>query len=112
MLTALLWPLGATMLVMPAQQHVPGIMRPRPTASRAQPIFPLQHAAHVFPSESMATMTPTLLADVEQRTPEEDIEAKGRGRIILGVIVANSIFWQYVLPIFKGQPTSTGRKKK
>jgi len=71
-----------------------------------------QQTIALFPSEESAATTQLLAADAEARTPEEDAEAKGRGRLILGVIVANSIFWQYVLPVFKGQPTSTGRKKK
>ena len=104
MLSLLLVPLG--LLVSPMHQHTPAVMRPQQIVSRAaQPVIPLSRAASVFPSESVATTY--LIADA----PEEDADAKGKGRLIFGVIVANSIFWQYILPIFKGQPTATGRKK-
>ena len=69
--------------------------------------LPSNRPSAVFPS---AVFPSVLLADSDVAVSEDD--GKSRGRIILGVIVANSIFWQYILPIFKGQPTSTGRKKK
>ena len=75
----------------------------RPSAVFPSAVFP----SAVFPS---AVFPSVLLADSDVAVSEDD--GKSRGRIILGVIVANSLFWQYILPIFKGQPTSTGRKKK
>ena len=74
--------------------------------------LPLNRPSAVFPSAVFpsAVFPSVLLADSDVAVSEDD--GKSRGRIILGVIVANSLFWQYILPIFKGQPTSTGRKKK
>ena len=74
--------------------------------------LPLNRPSAVFPSAIFpsAVFPSVLLADSDVAVSEDD--GKSRGRIILGVIVANSLFWQYILPIFKGQPTSTGRKKK
>ena len=76
--------------------------------------LPLNRPSAVFPSntlpESVLLADSDLLSDSDVAVSEDD--GKSRGRIILGVIVANSLFWQYILPIFKGQPTSTGRKKK
>ena len=102
--------IGLVGLVLPPPVNFPSAQLSSPMVQQ----FTLPHARQVdrstilFPSESVTT----LLADTVARTPEEEAEAKGRAPLILGVIVANSIFWQYVLPFFKGQPTSTGRKKK
>ena len=106
--------IGLVGLVVPPPVQFPSAQLSSPMVQQ----FTLPHARQVdrstilFPSESVTMMPTTLLADTVARTPEEEAEAKGRAPLILGVIVANSIFWQYVLPFFKGQPTSTGRKKK
>ena len=77
-------------------------------------IFQSKGADVLFPQDRMAVSS-MLLADDDDvtRTDDEDAAAaKARAELIFGVIVANSIFWQYILPVFKGQPTSDGRKKK
>ena len=110
LVSAFLLPLG--LLVSPVPQHMPAVMRQHHVVPRAaQPLSPSNRAGGIFPCDTVPTTSTLLAADVEQ-TPAEEADGKSRGRLILGVIVANSIFWQYILPIFKGQPTSTGRKKK
>lgn len=95
----------ALLVPTPVMQSVPALPTTRIASTNVlQDRLPSAPAA-LFPCES------TLLAD-DAIVSDEDNDGKSRGRLILGVIVANSIFWQYVLPIFKGQPTSTGRKKK
>ena len=65
-------------------------------------------SSNVFLGDSWAPLPSSLLAtpenvDSDTLTPAERAEAKTRGRLFLGLIVANSIFWQYLLPTLRGE---------
>ena len=52
-----------------------------------------------------------MIADESEQlaTPEDPDEGRLRGRIILALIVCNSIFWQYLLPTLKGEEHALGK---
>ena len=109
----LLWlwlPLCGSLLVPMVQQRTP-----LPVVPTAQQRAPRAATHDVQLQDSAGVLFPTtgFIADAAANdATDEEMEGKARGRIILGVIVANSVFWQYLLPLIKGQPTSTGRKKR
>ena len=100
------------------RQAYDALMEQRASAARRNAFIGLAAAAAAAaafffwsqPAEAVAVALPNALLLADEATSVDD--GKVKGRLIFGVIVANSIFWQYLLPLVKGQPTSTGRKKK
>ena len=77
-------------------------------------IFPAhQHSSifpHEVPSEGWSPITLMIAEDPEQlAAPEDPGVGKSRGRIILALIVCNSIFWQYLYPTLKGEENALGK---
>lgn len=98
-------------IALAALSQVPAVIAaPEPPAAqaaasvRAAPVGSTPIA--LFPPDRGSSVTLAAM-DVEARsydTQEDEQEAKQRARLIFGVIVANSVFWQYLLPLVRGPP--------
>ena len=76
-----------------------------------QSLLPQHGASAIFPREWSPPAT-TLVSEAEggaEQLDDGSAEAKQRGRLILAVIVCNSVFWQYVLPTLKGEENALGK---
>ena len=104
------------MLVPPALPTAARVAAARVAAAPSVHVSPSAHAT-VFPACRSPSLSPSILLsrfspeEVEARvlTPEEEAEAKTRGRIVFGVIVANSIFWQYLRPTLRGEENALSK---
>ena len=111
-------PIASIGLLVPVPPVLPTVFA-RTDLVAAQSLLPQQtrlpqHDSSVlgiFPSEWSPPAT-TLVSEAEvgaEQLDDGSAEAKQKGRLILGVIVCNSIFWQYLLPTLKGEENVLGK---
>ena len=93
-----------------------------PASALVTPAVSISHCTHpaavphensvVFPGDTRAPAASLLLAkESDAITPDDEAtaDAKLRGRLIFGLIVANSVFWQYLRPTLRGEENALSK---